>query len=491
MKRLCFVILIALVFLFPSLATASSFQNNNIFGASVAVATEADLRSISKMVNTNGAAWGYVTIVIQENNRDTAQWNGIFEVMRQLKLIPIIRIATKPEGENWRRPTKEDADSWVDFLDSLNWPVKNRYVVLFNEPNHGQEWGGQVHPENYGEVAHTFAQKLHNRNQDYFIMLAGFDSAAPAQNPRYEDQGTFLNRMMTTFPTNKINTYIDGWASHSYPNPGFRGKPTDTGRNSIRNYEWELGLLQQKGVKSLPVFITETGWPRSSYSEQQIADYMTYAFRFVWLKDTRVKAVTPFIFNYESEPFQNWSWKKPNNGGYYRYYHAIARLPKIRGAPVLANGSQERILHVYRFWSEEKKSHFYTNSPQERDTILSRYGNSTWLYEGVSYEAVDSRTSGAVPLHRFWSQKTNGHFYTADQKEKDRIVREYSEDVWKYEGIAYYVMPPNGSGSDVFRFYSDRFKKHFYTVSPEERDSILSQYDTYTWRYEGVSWRIP
>ena len=34
--------------------------------------------------------------------------------------------STKPEGENWRRPEEKDADTWVEFLDSLNWVIKKR-----------------------------------------------------------------------------------------------------------------------------------------------------------------------------------------------------------------------------------------------------------------------------------------------------------------------------------------------------------------------------
>ena len=39
---------------------------------------------------------------------------------------------------------------------------------------------------------------------------------------------------------------IDGWASHSYPNHGFLGKPQDSGRTSIRGYQWELTVLKSQ-----------------------------------------------------------------------------------------------------------------------------------------------------------------------------------------------------------------------------------------------------
>lgn len=466
---------------------AGTFDNNNIFGANVASPTEADLSAVASMVNTNGAEWGYVTFVIQENQRNPDEWNNLFRTLREKKLIPIVRIATKAEGNNWKRPSQEDASAWVEFLDSLQWPIQNRYVVLFNEPNHGREWGGSVQPEDYGRVARSFAIQLNQRDPDFFVMLAGFDSNAPSQNPAYEDQVTFLNRMMKTFPVADLNKYIDGWASHSYPNPGFRGKPTDTGRNSIQNYAWELSFLQSKGIKALPVFITETGWPRSSYSEETISQYLKHAFTQVWFRDFRVKAVTPFVFNYENSAFRDWSWRKAGSNQFYSYYDMVKSLPKIRGTPVLANGRQQHKQFVYRFWSDSMDGHFFTTSWDERNMVIATYDTKTWRYEGIAYETVSKHKRGAVPLHRFWSDARQTHFYTADPNEK-RQMEQKSE--WRYEGIAYYVMPSNGSGNNVYRFWSPRFKKHFYTISSQERDQIKQQMSD-SWQYEGVSWRIP
>ena len=79
--------------------------------------------------------------------------------LRERQLIPIIRIATKGEGSSWRRPKLEEAQEWANFLNSLNWVVKNRYVILFNEPNHATEWGGTVDPKSFAEVNREFAKK--------------------------------------------------------------------------------------------------------------------------------------------------------------------------------------------------------------------------------------------------------------------------------------------------------------------------------------------
>ena len=211
---------------------------NNKFGIHLAVPTDEDLEAAGQLANSSGGDWGYVTLVIQENDRNTEKWQGIFDRLRRLHLIPIIRLATGPQGDMWRKPEKVDAESWASFLDGLNWVVKNRYIILFNEPNHAKEWGGAVSPVDYAQTAGLFAKTLKKQNADFFVMLAGFDAAAPSWLPYFEDESIFLKEMIEREPS--IFDAIGGWVSHSYPNPGFSGTPYETGRNSIRSYEWEL-----------------------------------------------------------------------------------------------------------------------------------------------------------------------------------------------------------------------------------------------------------
>lgn len=315
---------------------------NNKFGIHLTMPSEEDLRDTADLVNSSGGQWGYVTLVVQENDRDQGKWQNVFDQMRRLHLIPIVRLATSLESSSWRRPSRDDVQNWADFLDSLNWVVKDRYVVLFNEPNRADEWGGIVDPESYGQVALEFAQKLKERNPDFFVMLAGFDAASPHKLPNYEDEEIFLRQMLDSLGGSKIFDYLDGWASHSYPNHGFVGSPWGEGRNSIRTYLWELELLRALGVKeNLPVFITETGWPHaegksyepSLYSETEVAANLRIYFKQL-INDPKVVAITPFVLNYQDEPFDHFSWRKMGNGkSYYSQYEVVRSLEKIKGSP--------------------------------------------------------------------------------------------------------------------------------------------------------------
>lgn len=329
MKKIAISIILSTLFFF--LSSPIYGQENNKMGTSLLQPTSEDFIGASELINGATGDWGYVTLVIQENDRDVRKWQDIFESLRERHLIPIIRLATSPQGEVWRRPEEKDAKEWIEFLNKLNWVIEKRYIVLFNEPNHATEWGGEVDAENYAKVAAAFSKEIKESDKDYIVMLAGMDAAAPSYPSQYEDSGIFIRKIFEVKDIH-LDTYIDAWASHSYPNPGFSGSVWDTGKKSIRGYEYELSLLRELGVeKELPVFITETGWKEGRLSESVIAENYIIAFNQVWGPDKRVQAVTPFVYKYLSEPFTGFSWVK--DGGYSVQYNAVRELPKQKGSP--------------------------------------------------------------------------------------------------------------------------------------------------------------
>lgn len=307
---------------------------NNKFGIHLAQPDLNDLKKAADLVNSSGGDWGYVTLVIQDNDRDRNKWQEVFDRMRELKLIPIIRLATHPDGAIWPRGKKEDASDWADFLDSLNWVVKDRYIILFNEPNHAPEWGGRVEPKNYAEVALEYAKKLKEKNEDFFLMLAGLDASAPQWMPKFADEEYFLREVFKNISLAEFNKLFSGWVSHSYPNPAFSGSPTAHGRGTVRGYQWELEMMREMGVRGeLPVFITETGWDSSRLSQEAIAENFNLSYQNIWLLDNQVVAVTPFILNYQGEPFIKFSWVKLGNDGYYEPFYKVQSLAKTQGDP--------------------------------------------------------------------------------------------------------------------------------------------------------------
>ncbi|HLE48636.1 MAG TPA: hypothetical protein VI819_01200 [Patescibacteria group bacterium] len=341
--KLIILIAAALIF-FKSYKSTFAVTNphsteNNIFG--IHIQDENDLIDAAKLVNSSGGEWGYVTMVLRSDERDVNRWQNVFDRMRELHLIPIIRIATKQEGSGWLKPTTDDIDGWVNFLDSLNWVTQNRYVVVGNEPNHAAEWGGVIDPQGYAEFLKEFSIQLKRKDDDFFVLPAGLDASSP-NNKTHMSETNFIKSMHDKVPD--IFDHIDGWTSHSYPNPNFSESPDKTGIVSITGYINEIEFIKTLSVKkNLPIFITETGWTHDVGGENKflsvdvLKKYYTQAFE-KWLKDPNIVAVTPFMLNYQSEPFNTFSFKKAD-GSFYDFYSEIQKMLKKSGNPKRINSA--------------------------------------------------------------------------------------------------------------------------------------------------------
>lgn len=331
MKKI-FAFLISVIFFFSYIRQIYAVYDplsvpNNSYG--IHILNENDLDDAAKLVNSSGGDWGYVTFVITENERDHNRWQKVFDKMRRLHLIPIVRIATKANGNTWQKPSEAEINNWIAFLNSLNWVIKNRYVIVGNEPNHSLEWGGRVSPEDYASYFVNFSKSLKSISEDFFILPAGLDASSDNSQDTMEES-LFIRRMLKAQPL--FFEYVDGWVSHSYPNPDFSGSQFDFGKGTVSTFIWELNYLKTLGInKKLPVFITETGW-NNKIPENEIAEKLAYTFQNTW-NNKQIVAVTPFILNYSNPPFDIFSWKK-TDGTFYKFYEVVSKLNKNKGQPI-------------------------------------------------------------------------------------------------------------------------------------------------------------
>jgi hypothetical protein len=271
------------------------------------------------LVNSSGGDWGYVTIVITEAERNHDRWQQVFDQMRRLHLIPIVRLATKASGSTWDAPQEAEINNWAAFLNGLNWVTENRYVVINNEPNHATEWGGRVDPAGYAKYLKEMSTALKITSPDFFVLPAGLDPASTNTSTTMTEN-KFLTQMMAAQPD--VFNSIDGWTSHAYPNA------------SVDIYNHELEIIG----KTLPVFVTETGWPLGKYTESQISTNLVQAYTNTW-NDPKIIAITPFILNYTSSPFDIYSWKK-SDGTFYNFYSDVQKIAKIAGKPTQIESGQ-------------------------------------------------------------------------------------------------------------------------------------------------------
>lgn len=147
---------------------------------------------------------------------------------------------------------------------------------------------------------------------------------------------------------------------------------------------------------------------------------------------------------------------------------------------------------VFRFWSDVNSKHFYTIESGERDTVFGTYNVRTWKYEGQVFRAYKlANCSGKDPVYRFWSDEKQGHFYTISESEKNHVTETYSENVWKLEGqVLCAEKVENSFNSPLHRFWGDSSQSHFYTASTAEKNYVVDTYDENVWRYEGVGYYV-
>ncbi len=305
---------------------------NNKFGLYI-YSTKDFIKTADALVNSNGGDWGYVLIPYNVKDYDDSKWKDVFELLAKKHLIPVIQL-WDVDPKEYKFQTRSSAK----FLNKFAWPTKAKYISAYNEMNDSRFWNGDANPEEYSDILKYTIESFKSEDENFFVMNGAFNTTAPNGNG-YIDQEAFMVRMNVRNPG--IFDMLDGWASHPYPQPHYLGKPEDTGRGSIKGYEWELELLKRRFEvkKDMPVFITETGWPHKEgeagnanyYTSDIVAEYIKKAFVDVWLKDDRVVAVMPFTVYYDP-PFDHFSWIK-KDGGVYPQFDVIKALRKTAGRP--------------------------------------------------------------------------------------------------------------------------------------------------------------
>lgn len=315
------------------------YQNNKV-GLYIYAEVKDFVELAAELANSNGGEWGYVLIPYNVKDYNSEKWFQLFELLKEEKLIPIVQLYDI-ETEDEDKINDQIKDS-AKFLASLPWPIEKRFVSVYNEPNDKNFWKGDIDPEGYARILDKTIDELKKRDEDFFVMNAAFNASA-RNGQDHMDIRDYMAKMNKEVPG--IFKKLDGWASHSYPQPNFSGNPDATGRDSIQAYAWELSILDtQYGVKDLPVFITETGWAHKEgysdedgnnnsykYNKYQVADNLKYAYEKIWLPDDRVAAVTPFTIRFDP-PHDHFSWIS-KDGNPLPQFSAIKGMEKVKGKP--------------------------------------------------------------------------------------------------------------------------------------------------------------
>lgn len=141
---------------------------------------------------------------------------------------------------------------------------------------------------------------------------------------------------------------------------------------------------------------------------------------------------------------------------------------------------------VFRFYSPVTRHHLYTTDVNEMDILRS---NGNWNYEGIAYwvKSITGCNSGES-VYRFYSEKLQVHLYTMDENEK-RVLSGYPQNLWRYEGVGFCASRTNIQNTKpVYRFYSEGLQSHLFTADTNEKN-VLKKYPD-VWRYEGIAYYV-
>lgn len=264
------------------------------------------------------------------------RWQASFAVAKKENIVPLVRLVTRFDTEKnaWVVPNQYEIVQLANALSTLSWPQEERHIILFNEPNHAAEWGGEVNPESYAEVALFAAQWFNTEPGNYVVLPAAADLAAPNGNETME-AFAFWRQALSNQPG--LLEQLDAWNSHSYPNPGFMASPYRKGKNSLRGFEHELDFLALHSDRQWPVYITETGWKQTTSNVRQMASYYEYAGENIW-NNEQVVAVTPFLWQGIPGPFAAFSLQNEERSFTYQG-EALLRLISQSAATLLSDTS--------------------------------------------------------------------------------------------------------------------------------------------------------
>ena len=106
------------------------------------------------------------------------------------------------------------------------------------------------------------------------------------------------------------------------------------------------------------------------------------------------------------------------------------------------------------------EAYYYTSSEEEAEFILSQE-KWPWIEQESTFEAAHSNPDEFIPVHKFWSDKHQSHYFTISEAEKDQIIDWSETDKngydWKYEGTGFNVYgsaaPTDSDGNSAIPVY--------------------------------------
>lgn len=145
--------------------------------------------------------------------------------------------------------------------------------------------------------------------------------------------------------------------------------------------------------------------------------------------------------------------------------------------PAQATELSKEVVSMNRLYNPFTGEHLYTANDTERDSLV-KLG---WEYEGVGWYAP-TKSDTAKPVYRLYNPYAPGgdHHYTMNEKEYEACAKAG----WQKEGIAWYS--DGEEAKPLYRQYNPNAASgsHNYTTSKYENNQLVLK----GWKAEGKAW---
>ncbi len=129
-------------------------------------------------------------------------------------------------------------------------------------------------------------------------------------------------------------------------------------------------------------------------------------------------------------------------------------------------------------------SRFMTTNPDEI-SLFNKYLN----WDGLNHFVAEGPLRGAKPVYRFLNQNYLTHFYTISDEERLTLI---DNPNWNMEGVAFFAWDYPKEGTEpVYRYFSPVTRSHYYAIGEAEKAQLISDSTELAFQYEGIAyWAI-
>jgi hypothetical protein len=149
--------------------------------------------------------------------------------------------------------------------------------------------------------------------------------------------------------------------------------------------------------------------------------------------------------------------------------------------------------NIFRFFNTKTGAHFFTSNVKEKDSIIANLPQ--FKFEVTFQSNAVAGAPGTTPVYRLYNESTKKHLFTSDKAERDSLlsmtstIGAISSPAWNDEGISYHAYTSSSAeqSTPLYRFYNTKTDSHFYTSSEVEKNTVLLLPD---YKFEAIAYYV-